>query len=37
LSHEQARELAHIGAFIEHAVNMYYRDRPAWLIGKSVD
>jgi uncharacterized protein DUF6282 len=37
LSEDQARELAHMGAFIEHAVNMYYRDRPEWPIGKLVN
>ena len=37
LNEEQARELAQMGAFIEHAVNMYYRDRPEWPIGKLVN
>jgi hypothetical protein len=37
LSHAQARELAQMGAFIEHEVNMYYRDRPDWPIGRLVE
>jgi hypothetical protein len=37
LNHEQARELVRMGAFIEHEVNMYYRDRPAWPIDKLVN
>ncbi|MBV9895400.1 MAG: hypothetical protein JO020_14630 [Chloroflexi bacterium] len=37
LSQEQACELARMGAFIEHAINMYYRERPEWPIGKLVN
>ena len=37
LSEVQARELADTGAFIEHAVNMYYRERPEWPIGRLVN
>jgi Family of unknown function (DUF6282) len=37
LSHEQARELASMGVFIEHEVNMYFRERPDWPISKLVE
>ena len=37
LSHEQARELAQMGAFIEHEVNMYYRERPEYPIERLVE
>lgn len=37
LSHEQARELAEMGAFIEHEVGMYARDRPEWPISRLVE
>lgn len=37
LTEAQARELADMGAFIEHAVNMYYRERPEWPIDKLVN
>lgn len=37
LTEAQAGELADMGAFIEHAVNMYYRERPEWPIDKLVN
>src|SRR5579864_1191862 len=37
LSEEQARELARMGAFSEHEVNMYYRERPEWPIDRLVN
>jgi Family of unknown function (DUF6282) len=37
LSHEQACELARMGAFIEHETNMWAHDRPERPIGKLVD
>ena len=37
LTYEQAQELALMGAFIEHEVSMYYRDRPEWPIDRLVD
>ena len=37
LSHAQARELAEMGAFIEHEVNMYYRERPEWPMERLVE
>jgi len=37
LSHEQACELAQMGAFIEHEVNMYYRERPEYPIERLVE
>ena len=37
LTDEQARELAQMGAFIEHEVSMYYRERPEWPIDKLVN
>jgi hypothetical protein len=37
LSEEQGRELAQMGAFIEHEVSMYYRDRPDYPIGRLVN
>jgi hypothetical protein len=36
LGEEQACELARMGAFIEHEVNMYYRERPEWPIEKLI-
>jgi hypothetical protein len=37
LTHEQARELAEMGAFIEHEVGMYARDRPEWPISRLIE
>ena len=37
LSQEQGRELAQMGAFIEHEVSMYYRERPEWPIDRLVN
>jgi hypothetical protein len=37
LSEEQGRDLAHMGAFIEHEVSMYYRERPEYPIGRLVN
>jgi hypothetical protein len=36
LSEEQGRELAPMGAFIEHEVSMYYRERPEYPIARLV-
>ena len=37
LSHEQGRELAQMGAFIEHEVSMYSRDRPEWPLSRLIE
>ena len=37
LSHAQGRELAQMGAFIEHEVSMYSRDRPEWPISRLIE
>jgi hypothetical protein len=36
LSEEQGRELAQMGAFIEHEVSMYYRERPEYPISRLI-
>jgi hypothetical protein len=37
LSEEQGRELALMGAYIEHEVSMYYRERPDYPIGRLIN
>jgi hypothetical protein len=37
LSEEQGRELAQMGAYIEHEVSMYYRERPEFPIDRLVN